>query len=490
MQIKLDRHISYTLQKQIYQQVCEALFRGELLYGDMLPSIRVLAGQLGIARNTVTAVYEKLVHAGYVVNLPGIGFKVIFDAVIKTNNREQASTSLSMPPLPILMQPSADVFVPEKDRLYFRLGEPDESAFPWSVWRKWNNTASKKKHLMMTRYQDPQGLSCLRYEIARYLSHSRGIQTESESIVIINGMQEGLSLLAQLFFSHSGEGSVVLESPCYSGAWNLFQSAPNDRVSIPVDEQGIMTDKLPEKPTTLCYVTPSHQYPTGSLLSLARREALLAWSRRVNSYIIEDDYDSAFLYGNQPLPALKSLDYADNVIYLGSFSKTLGPGMRLGYMVCPQALLRPVVNMKALNNHGSSWLYQQFLAEYIHDQSYNYQLGRLEKEYALRRSELQSGLLELFPDGRILNSQTGLHLSLDPHISPQCVEQLRARCLAAGVRFDTLKQLGNGSELAYEKESGAVLMFFGFGGINRADIQRALVVLKRELEQQQKLKMV
>lgn len=480
MLIKLDREISYSLQKQIYQQLCEALFRGDLLFNEMLPSIRILAGQLGVARNTITAVYEKLVQAGYVENLPGIGFKVIFDAVIKTSDRINAPTSLKMPPSPILMQPSADVFVPEKDRLYFRLGEPDESAFPWSGWRKWNNTASKQKHQLMTRYQDPQGLGYLRHEIARYLSHSRGIATDPQRIVIINGVQEGLALIKQLFFSNGKTGSVVLESPCYSGAWNLFQASPGEIVSIPVDEQGIITEALPETPTTLCYVTPSHQYPTGSLLSLERREALLEWSQRVNAYILEDDYDSAFLYGNQPLPALKSLDYADNVIYLGSFSKTLGPGMRIGYMVCPQALLTPVCNIKALHNHGSSWLYQQFLADFIHNQSYNHHLGRLEKEYALRRSELQAGLLELFQHGRILNSQTGLHLTLAPNISPQDVEQLRCRCLAAGVRFDTLEQVGNGSELAYVKENESALMLFGFGGINRADIKRALTILTRE----------
>lgn len=481
MLIKLDRQISYSLQKQIYQQICEALFQGKFLVNDRLPSIRVLASQLGVARNTITAVYEKLVQTGYVENLPGIGFKVIFDAVIQTSGPMSAPAGLLMPPSPVLMQPSEDVFVPEKNRLYFRMGEPDESAFPWSSWRKWNNTASKAKQQLMTRYQDPQGLGYLRYEIARYLSHSRGIATNPDNIVIINGMQEGLTLLKQLFFSNDKSGSVVVESPCYSGAWHLFKSSMQELVSIPVDEQGIMTDALPEKPTTLCYVTPSHQYPTGSLLSLPRREALLGWSQRVNAYIIEDDYDSAFLYGNRPLPALKSLDYADNVIYLGSFSKTLGPGMRIGYMVCPKALLTPVLNMKALHNHGSSWLYQQFLADFIHDQSYNHHLGRLEKEYALRRHDLQRGLIELFPDGRILNSQTGLHLTLVPNIPPEDVEGLRDRCLASGVRFDMLKQLGNGSELAYEKENNATLMFFGFGGINRADIQRALAIMKREL---------
>lgn len=160
----------------------------------------------------------------------------------------------------------------------------------------------------------------------------------------------------------------MTESPCYSGAWHLFNYYGADITSIAVDNHGLQTDNLPEYETQLCYVTPAHQYPMGSVLSLERRQSLLTWAQRVGAYIIEDDYDAVFTYGDNPLPALKAMDYHNRVIYMGTFSKTLGPGARLGYLICPDELLPAVQNMKALNNNGSQWLLQQFLAELMQNQ--------------------------------------------------------------------------------------------------------------------------
>lgn len=275
----------------------------------------------------------------------------------------------------------------------------------------------------------------------------------------------------------------MTESPCYSGAWHLFNYYGADITPIAVDNQGLCTDKLPEYATQLCYVTPAHQYPMGSVLSVERRLSLLTWAQRVGAYIIEDDYDAVFTYGENPLPALKAMDYHDRVIYMGTFSKTLGPGARLGYLICPDELLPAVQNMKALNNNGSQWLLQQFLAELMQNQVFYTHLGKLACSYASRLALLRDGLSALFPDGKIDGATAGLHLSLHIDRSPDVIALLQQRCLQAGVRFDTLQDIENGSEEIWRKENNAGVMFFGFGGLQLPQINKVLRVLEQALIQ-------
>lgn len=324
--------------------------------------------------------------------------------------------------------------------------------------------------------------------MVRYLNLSRGINTKIDNIIITNGIQESLSLISQIFILHQaklqrGICHIVTESPCYSGAWHLFNYYGAAVTPVTVDHQGICTDKLPERLTQLCYVTPAHQYPLGYTLSLPRREALLNWALRVGAYIIEDDYDAVFTYSENPLPALKAMDYHDRVIFAGTFSKTLGPGVRLGYLVCPDTLLPALQNMKALSNNGSQWLFQQFLADLMQNQVFYTHISKLACQYAERLALLRNGLVNLFSEGEIGGESAGLHLSLHLPWPVEVTARLRQLCLRAGVRFDTLMEIENGSETAWHSENDDTVLLFGFGSLPVPQISRVLTVLKQAKEE-------
>ena len=221
----------------------------------------------------------------------------------------------------------------------------------------------------------------------------------------------------------------------------------------------------------------------GSVLSLERRQSLLTWAQRVGAYILEDDYDAVFTYGENSLPALKAMDYHNRVIYMGTFSKTLGPGTRLGYLICPDELLPAVKNMKALNNNGSQWLLQQFLAELMQNQVFYSHISKLACNYAARLNLLRDGLSVLFPSGKIAGATAGLHLSLRVDRHPDMIARLQQRCLLAGIRFDTLPDIENGSGAAWRRENSDAVMFFGFGGLQIQQIKKVLSVLEQALAQ-------
>ncbi|MEG0098759.1 MAG: PLP-dependent aminotransferase family protein [Citrobacter sp.] len=486
--LSLNRESRTPLQLQIFQFYFQAIQQGDLLYGDKLPSIREQAQAINVAKITVVMAYEKLMAAGFIKSRKGIGYEVIFTAPVRTTPAHVPVAQGSPPVKPEPAGVSTDVYSEMGREFYCRMGVPDPNAFPWSSWRKWNNAPSVLKEQLFTRYHSPNGLFSLREQMVRYLNLSRGINTRAENIIITNGIQEGLSLLSQIFIIHHAacQGKkchVVTESPCYSGAWHLFNYYGADITPIAVDNLGLRTDQLPDYATQLCYVTPAHQYPMGSVLSLERRLSLLTWAQRVGAYIIEDDYDAVFTYGANPLPALKAMDYHDRIIYMGTFSKTLGPGARLGYLICPDELLPAVQNMKALNNNGSQWLLQQFLAELMQNQVFYTHLGKLACSYAARLALLRDGLSALFPDGKIDGAAAGLHLSLRVDRSPDIITTLQQRCLLAGVRFDTLQDIENGSEEIWRKESSDAVMFFGFGGLQLPQINKVLRVLEQALIQ-------
>ncbi|MDA8498239.1 MocR-like pyridoxine biosynthesis transcription factor PdxR [Citrobacter sp. Igbk 17] len=484
--LSLNRESRTPLQLQIFQFYFQAIQQGDLLCGDKLPSIREQAQTLNVAKITVVMAYEKLMAAGFIKSRQGIGYEVTFTAPMRSPPVHVPSAEGSPPIKPKPAGVSTDVYAEMGRECYCRMGVPDPNAFPWSNWRKWNNAPSVLKEQLLTRYHSPNGLFSLREQIVRYLNLSRGINTSAQNIIITDGIQEGLSLLSQIFIIHhtlsqNKKCHVVAESPCYSGAWHLFNYYGADITSIAVDNHGLCTDNLPEVETQLCYVTPAHQYPMGSVLSLERRKSLLTWAQRVGAWIIEDDYDAVFTYGENPLPALKAMDYHNRVIYMGTFSKTLGPGARLGYLVCPDELLPAVQNMKALNNNGSQWLLQQFLAELMQNQVFYTHLGKLASNYAARLALLRDGLSALFPEGKIDGASAGLHLSLRINWSPDIIAKLRQRCLRAGVRFDTLQEIENGSETAWRQKNSDAVMFFGFGGLQVPHLRKVLNVLEQEM---------
>ncbi len=482
--LTLERGSPTPLQLQIYQFFYLRLRRGDYRKGQKLPSIRALSRELGVARNTVIQTYEKLVECGMVQNQPGRGFYVVYDRPLAPVCDEDAPSPVE----DILFTPPTgtpgDLYIPNgAGQLYCRLGVPDACAFPWARWRRWNNQPTAKKERMLTRYHPPEGLLPLREEVARYLALARGINCNPANVIITNGIQEGLALACQVLLRDEHHRHVVAESPCYSGAWYLFKLYQARVTPVPVDSHGLISGLLPEAATRLCYVTPAHQYPLGSIMTMARREALLAWAERTGAWVFEDDYDASFSFDDRPLAALRSLKQGGRVIYAGTFSKILGPGMRLGYLVVPDCLLALLQNAKALMNSGSSWLLQAFLAAEMSSQRFYTHLSKLEHEYSHRQRRLMQGLQPLFPGAEFCGTGAGLHFSIVLDKSREWVQTLQQLALLLGVRFDTLATLSNGSENPWNLYHGKQVLLLGYGGLTQPEIDRVVDALGRALRQ-------
>jgi GntR family transcriptional regulator / MocR family aminotransferase len=259
----------------------------------------------------------------------------------------------------------------------------------------------------LSQYGDPAGLPALRSAIADHLATTRGIAADPGRIVIVSGAQEGISIAARLFLNHGTPSAI--EDPCYQGAAFAFEATGSEVASVAVDFDGLIPEELPQRPTALLYVTPSHQYPTGHTLSLDRRHAIVGWARRYGCYILEDDRDGDLRYEGSPLQAIAATA-PDCTIYLGSFSRSLGAGLRLGYMVVPEQLAGVVTAAKGLLNNGNPWLEQAALAEMMRAGSYAAHLLRTRARYKESRDYLLAALRRNFGEISVTGEAAGLHL--------------------------------------------------------------------------------
>ena len=312
-------------------------------------------------------------------------------------------------------------------------GRPSAALFPLKTWRRaLQASLSHGGAQGLAHYSDPAGLPILRTAIASHIAASRGIVADASRVVVTGGVQEGITLAARLFL---GPGTVAaIENPCYQGARFAFEASGAEVETVPVDADGIVADAVPDRPTALLYVTPSHQYPTGRILSLERRHALIAWARRVGCYLLEDDYDGDFRYEGSPLPSIASLA-PDCTLYLGTFSKSLGAGLRLGYMVVPEPLAAAMRSAKALLNNGSAWLDQAALAEMMRHGSYTAHLARVRLRYKESRDALILALRRQFGGAEISGAASGLHLfwRLPPGVPDAPILEAVARRARVGI---------------------------------------------------------
>src|SRR5258706_11376991 len=359
---RLDRGNGQPVYRQLTRLLQQAILSRELPADTKVPSSRLLAAELGIARNTVTQVYEQLVLEGYVTSATGRGTFVADsspdeivgapDAVVQKAPPE-AAAALSPQSLqaPELLQPQAaaralslsgarlvlGAGVSKRQWGAFMPGVPDVSRFPARIWSRLHNKYWRHLRPDLLTYAPGGGLPLLRNALADYLRTSRSVRCTPEQIVITTGIHQSIDLAVRLL---SDPGDVIwTEDPCYWGVRSVLHASGLQSRPIAVDDEGInpSADDL-AAPPKLMLVTPSHQYPLGMVMSLARRRMLLEFARQNGCWIIEDDYDSEFRYGSRPLASLQGLDTAGQVIYVGSFGKTLFPGLRIGYMVVPEGL--------------------------------------------------------------------------------------------------------------------------------------------------------
>lgn len=399
------------LAEQLYRQLREAIASGRLAVGAQLPPSRLLAEQIGVSRKTVSDTYATLAYEGLLVGKTGRGTFVNAHPV--QTERVQTAADLACAvnlgkwaALPSPMRhPTRDSTL----RYEFIGGATTRNQFPQDEWRRCTQDALRRIARDSGFYSQPQGLPALREAIAGHIAFSRGVKCRADDIVVTNGAQQALDLIARVVLEPGT--TVAMEDPGYSPARQLFMAMGAHVAGVPVDAQGIQVDLIPDG-TRLIYVTPSHQFPLGMPMSLARREALLARAFELGAIIIEDDYDSEFRYEGRPTDSLQSMDSRGVVTYVGTFSKTLLPELRLGYAVLPPAIYGAVLKAKQLTDQHSSTLPQWALAKFISEGYLLKHIRRCHTVYAGRRERILQRLAgDLAPWFEAVPSVAGFHMA-------------------------------------------------------------------------------
>ncbi|WP_374348453.1 PLP-dependent aminotransferase family protein [Chitinimonas sp.] len=460
------QHTGRPIREQLCQALRQAIRSHALAYGMRLPASRTLASDLGVSRITVEAAYAQLEAEGYIHRHVGKGSFVA---------QQFAGSSTK----PAHAQPSSARLSARGQRLVdgggcrdprlptaFAAGSPDLRVFPHEIWRRLLNQQLRRNQTALLGYGDPQGYLPLREAIASYLQQARGVKASAEQVLVLTSSQQALHLLGSLLLD-AGD-TVWLEEPGYRGARTAFDAAGARLLPVAVDQDGLCPHAtLP--PPRLIYLTPSHQYPTGSTLSLPRRLALLQLARQHGSWIIEDDYDSEFHYDGRPVSSLQGLDDSGQVIYLGTFSKALFPSLRLAYVVLPPALIDAATTARTVYDGHSSQLLQAVCADFIEQGHFAAHLRYQRKLYRSRRDLLLDEInRKLKPLLTPLPSPGGLQLLT---LLPDGLEApLSQQASALGLVTPGLRGLYGGQEA----KDGWLL---GFAALSAEEIRQAVATL-------------
>ncbi len=421
---------------QLMRALKGAILSGRFDAGTKLPATRVLARELALSRNTVLAAYEQLAAEGFIEGRVGSGCyvaQIAEAAAPKKRLRVRLAGSLSA-----RAKRALDLYdraIPGRQhkglRYNLQYGLPMTDPALASAWRRELYRAAAHAEL---DYPNPQGLPVLREAVCDYLSRRRGVVANPDDVLIVSGTQQAFTLASEMLLN-SGDG-VVLEDPHYRGARQVFQAHGARVTGCRVDVNGLVADELPQNAgAKLLVVTPSHQFPTGAVLSLPRRLDLLRWAERMRCWVIEDDYDGEFRYNARPLAALKALDGNECVIYIGTFSKVIFPSLRLGYMVLPPGLRNAFVAAKWLNDRGCPAIEQAALAQLINGGGFERHLRQAGLALKVRRAVLLAGLKKYAGAYvEVADSSAGMHVliwlpTLNHRQCDQLVERARERGL-------------------------------------------------------------
>ena len=404
------------------RRLCERLRAqiadGTLAGGARLPSTRGLAAELGVSRTTVTAAYEQLAAEGYLVTAAGRAARVAVRAAPAVAPSQRCSNASgaagAAPRLSAYGQRMAVMQLPlpaAPVRIDFLYGAVAAQDFPARALRR-AQQAEPSRSSSTLRYIEPEGDAGLRRALQGYLARARGLTCDVEQMLVVNGSQQAIDLCARLLLDPAD--AFVIEDPGYLSARHSFEATGARRIAVPVDEQGLLTQALPtDQRARLAYVTPSHQFPLGGVLPITRRHDLLAWADRQRAWILEDDYDGEFRYGQRPIDALQAIDRHGRVIYVGTFSKALSPQLRLGYMVLPPALVPVFRQAKRLADRHAPVVDQQALAALIDSGGYERHVRRTRREHERRRTALMAAAARHLPgEARLAGLAAGLHTVL------------------------------------------------------------------------------
>jgi GntR family transcriptional regulator / MocR family aminotransferase len=397
------------LSARIYRQLRDAVLDGRLRPGERVPPTRELAARLDVSRNTVAAAYDRLTAEGLLVGRVGAGTYVCSEPLAPAGTARSAPGGGEIRPRPRWDGLEPRVTTARGTVAYdFDVGVPDVRLFPFPAWRRLVVHELTPAAQPPAGYGGPDGLPGLRAAIARYIGLSRSVRAGADDVVVTRGAQQALDLVGRVLLD---PGDVVaVEEPGYPPARNLFRSLGARVVGVPVDGEGLVVDALPAA-ARLVYTTPSHQFPLGTPMSLARRAALLGWAERAGAAVIEDDYDSEYRFSDRPLEPLQSLDRGGRVVYVGSFSKTMLPMLRLGFLVAPASLLPALRVARQLSDWHGDLPAQAALARFLDEGLLSRHLRRASREYAGRHARILAALRgELARWLEPVPSAAGLHL--------------------------------------------------------------------------------
>ncbi|ROO85731.1 GntR family transcriptional regulator [Actinocorallia herbida] len=385
---------------RLYRQIRDAVLAGRLPPGTALPATRGLAADLGVARGTVAAAYERLAAEGFLRTRVGSGTFVAEGF----GGHAPARAAGALRPLPVWEGRRAPVALAEGLRHDFRPGHPDVALFPWATWRRLLTAELRAGAVGSGMYGDPAGHPGLRAAIAARLAASRSVRADPDDLIVTAGAQQAIGLIARVLLPQGA--TVAVEEPGYPPVRHALVAAGMRVVGVPVDAAGLVVDALPGD-ARLVYLTPSHQFPLGMPMAPARRAAVLDWADRHDACVVEDDYDSEFRFAGRPLEPLHTLDTTGRVLYVGSFSKTMLPTLRLGFLLAPSGLRTALRAAKYAADWHTPLPEQKALAAFLTEGSFARHIRRMHRVYADRRTRL---LAALPPHLVPVPSAAGLHL--------------------------------------------------------------------------------
>jgi GntR family transcriptional regulator / MocR family aminotransferase len=468
------------LYQRLYRGLRGAMLDGRLPAGVRLPSTRTLAAELGLSRNCVLMAFDQLMAEGYVLGRVGSGTfvsRTLPDTALtawtapaavpaasrplrfSTHARRVLAMSRLPPPAP----------AGRGLRYDFRYGLPAVEHFPHETWRRLLARRARATSIRTLWYGPAVGFAPLREAIAAHLRAARGVVATAEQVVVVSGSQQALDLTARLLVDEGDR--VVVEEPGYEAARQIFLAAGARLVPCPVDEAGLDVTRLPKK-ARLAYVTPSHQFPTGAVLSLARRLALLRWAEKIGAHVLEDDYDSEFHYEGRPLPAVQGLDRSGRVLYVGTFSKVLFPSLRIGYLVVPRAMVPALAAVRWLTDCHSPNFEQEVLADFLSEGHFERHLRRSRARNASLRDALVEAFRESFGDRVLITGASGgIHLVAWLRGVPASdLPDLRARAAARGVGVYPVEP----HYMQPPREAGLLV---GYGSLNEREARAGVRIL-------------
>ncbi len=481
--LTLDPHADSPLHQQLYEELRRAILQGRLPPRQRIPSTRGLAKLLGISRTTVVQSYDRLLSEGYLQTTVGSGTYICEQLPDDLLYAQPVSLQRSEVHPPIVLSTYGDRLAKmpfalqsePQTSINFRYGRPALRHFPITIWRRLLARHCRGESDWLDYAVDMQGDEQLRYEIARYLARARAVQCEPSQIVITNGTQQALDLVMRLLVEPGAR--IAMEDPGYLNARRIFLSHGANLLPVGVDEAGLKVGELTQQPPSsirLVYVTPSHQFPTGAILSLPRRLELLAWAQQSGALILEDDYDSEYRYGDRPIPSLQGLETGESVLYIGTFSKMLFPSLRIGYVVAPTALAPVFAQAKWLSDRHLPVLEQRVLTDFIEEGHLEHHIRKMRSHYDRCRQTLVHSLKAQFDQkAEILGEKAGMHVMVRLH-TPFRDEEIIARAAKVGVGLISAAP-------HYLNPNCSGEFIFGYGELDEAQIEAGVERLARGL---------